>query len=112
MDKAKRKIVSALDGLRNLQSSAKAELDVKEVLTPSDFCLTKVWRVRACDESDEIYRLNCRWFATASHTTRAASRSTPSSICWPSERPTDRYECTWGCGSTVALSDWRALQTG
>uniref|UniRef100_A0A914XGW2 Lethal giant larvae homologue 2 domain-containing protein n=1 Tax=Plectus sambesii TaxID=2011161 RepID=A0A914XGW2_9BILA len=44
MDKAKRKIVSALDGLRNLQSSAKAELDVKEVLTPSDFCLTKVVR--------------------------------------------------------------------
>lgn len=43
MDKAKKKIASALDGLRNLQSSsAKAELDVKEVLSPSDFCLTKV----------------------------------------------------------------------
>jgi hypothetical protein len=43
MDKAKKKIVSALDGLRNLQSSStKSELDVKEVLSPGDFCLTKV----------------------------------------------------------------------
>jgi hypothetical protein len=77
MDKAKKRIASALDGFRNnLQTSTTKldNLDIKETLSYRDFALAKVGG--KCARAHTRVR---RSYATAFHTTRAVSPMTPCS---------------------------------
>ena len=78
MDKAKKRLASAIDGLRgvNSPSSAKLEtLDIKEPLVSRDFNLTKV--VLLCFKWTYESAL-CRLCDMVSHMTRALS---PTILC-------------------------------